>query len=92
VARVGGEEFVLLLPDINEASAFVLAEKLRKRVQSELIYNINITVSIGLVVSGKTSKIDFGVLLGLSDKALYESKRTGRNKTTVVREAITVKQ
>lgn len=83
VARVGGEEFVLLLPDINQGNAFKFAEKIRKKVEHHSIDNLDITVSIGLVVSQKDRPKDFEELLNLSDKALYESKNSGRNKTTI---------
>jgi len=83
VARVGGEEFVLLLPDIDEINAFELSEKIRKNIANETIENITITVSIGLVVTRKNTKIDFDKLLQLSDDALYNSKKAGRNRTSV---------
>ena len=83
VARVGGEEFVLVLPDIEEHKAFLLAEKIRKTVEESSIFNIKITISIGLVVTHKKTKVDLDVLLQLSDKALYASKESGRNRTTV---------
>ena len=83
VARVGGEEFVLLLPDIDEINAFELSEKLRKNIANETIENITITVSIGLVVTRKNTKIDFDKLLQLSDDALYNSKKAGRNRTSI---------
>ncbi|MFQ3235943.1 MAG: diguanylate cyclase (GGDEF)-like protein [Paraglaciecola sp.] len=83
VARVGGEEFILLLPDMNKENAFIFAEKLRKKIEKQSIDNINITVSIGLVISHKKVKVDFDFLLHLSDNALYNSKKEGRNRTTV---------
>lgn len=83
VARIGGEEFVLILPDIGEADAFLLAEKLRETVAKNVIENLKITISIGLVVTIKDTLIDFDTLLQASDKALYDAKNTGRNKTSV---------
>lgn len=83
VARVGGEEFVLFLPDINNDDAFDLAEKLRKSVEDELITNIKITVSIGLVVTQINAPVDLNTLINASDNALYESKNSGRNKTSI---------
>ena len=83
VARVGGEEFILILPDIDEKNAFLLAEKLRKNVESRSIDNIKITISIGLVVTQKDSTIDLDILLQSSDNALYDSKEGGRNRTSV---------
>ncbi len=83
VARVGGEEFILLLPDIDEEGAFRLAEKLRINIEENPIENIPVTISIGLVVSDKNHTINFETLLSLSDKALFDAKRTGRNKTVI---------
>jgi diguanylate cyclase (GGDEF)-like protein len=84
VARVGGEEFVLVLPNMDQENAFRFAEKLRKKIECESIDNLNITVSIGLVVSHKDVQKQFDELLNLSDQALYEAKRQGRNMTIVV--------
>ena len=83
VARTGGEEFVLLLPDIDKESAFLFAENLRKKVECQSIDNIDITVSIGLVVSQQDVKTEFNTLLKLSDKALYDAKHLGRNRTII---------
>lgn len=83
VARVGGEEFVLILPNTNEKSAFKLAEKIRKKVSKMVIDNISITTSIGMVVSHEEGFVDFDTLVNLSDVALYQSKESGRNQTTV---------
>ena len=82
-ARVGGEEFILILPDINEQNAYRLSESLRKRIESESINNIFITVSIGLVVTRKNADVNFDELLQLSDNALYDSKDNGRNMTSI---------
>ncbi|MBU0795568.1 MAG: GGDEF domain-containing protein [Alphaproteobacteria bacterium] len=83
VARVGGEEFVLVLPEIDEESAFLLAEKIRTLIENQSNENIKITVSIGLVVTRQNVQTDFYTLLALSDKALYEAKRSGRNRTHI---------
>jgi sigma-B regulation protein RsbQ len=83
VARVGGEEFVILLPGINETSAFNLAETLRKKIESQPKDKLKVTVSIGLAISGSSSDNNLEKLLTLSDQALYESKNHGKNKTTL---------
>ncbi|WP_372738944.1 GGDEF domain-containing protein [Neptunomonas sp.] len=83
IARVGGEEFVLLLQDIDEKNAFLLAEKLRRSVEASAIDDIKITVSIGLVVTRKNAVAGLDMLLKLSDNALYEAKKSGRNRTLI---------
>jgi len=83
VARVGGEEFVLILPDIDEPQAFLFAEKLRKTIEKRAVEKISITISIGLVVTQKNTLVDLDMLLQASDNALYKSKEEGRNRTSV---------
>ena len=83
VARIGGEEFVLILPDIEQKNAFLLAEKLRTNVEKKSIENMTITISIGLVVTQKNTQVDLDTLLQLADSALYDAKKTGRNRTSV---------
>ena len=85
VARAGGEEFVLIMADIDEKNAFLVAEKLRKKIAAQSIENVNITVSIGLLLSKKEGNPSFEMLLHLSDKALFDSKRNGRNMTTLAK-------
>ena len=84
VARVGGEEFVLILPDVEEKDAFIIAEIIRERVASQAVDSISVTVSIGVVVSMPSKRADIDGLLLMSDNGLLESKRGGRNKTVVV--------
>jgi len=84
VARVGGEEFVLILPDVEEEDGFIIAENIRERVASQTVDSISVTVSIGLVVSKGSARANIDRLLLMSDNGLLESKRTGRNKTVVV--------
>lgn len=84
VARVGGEEFVLILPDVDEKGAFIIAENIRERVASQAVDSISVTVSIGVVVSKPSKRTDIDGLLLMSDNGLLESKRGGRNKTVVV--------
>jgi sigma-B regulation protein RsbQ len=85
VARIGGEEFVLVLPDINEDNALKIAESLRLKVENSIINNIKLTVSIGLAVSLNHPNTAFEHLLRLSDDALYQSKHSGRNKVSVAK-------
>jgi two-component system cell cycle response regulator len=81
--RIGGEEFVLLLPETDEADAETAAERLRKAIQIHtrtlLGENLEVTVSIG-VAGASQAMSGFEVMLKRADEALYEAKRTGRNR------------
>ena len=82
-ARIGGEEFVLLLPETDEADAEIAAERLRKAIQIHTRTlpgeNLEVTISIG-VAGASQAMSGFEVLLKRADEALYEAKRTGRNR------------
>ena len=82
-ARIGGEEFVLLLPETDEAAAEIAAERLRKAIQVHTRAlpgeNLEVTVSIG-VAGASLAMSGFEVMLKHADEALYEAKRTGRNR------------
>ena len=83
-ARVGGEEFVVLLPETNYTSACAVAESLRQAVASKQVptnetgVNISFTVSIG-VATLQGGALSFDQLFNNADKALYRAKQSGRN-------------
>ncbi|MCZ8376849.1 MAG: diguanylate cyclase [Beijerinckiaceae bacterium] len=81
-ARMGGEEFTILLPDTDSEAAIVFAEKLRLTVEQSVVVTaeqeIRCTISIGIALNRKTSNLDD--LINRADRALYTAKRSGRNK------------
>lgn len=86
-ARYGGDEFVVILPQVNEANGKIVAERLRKIIsntqfhaRSDLI--INITASFGIAIYPKHST-EPEILIELSDKAMYMAKKAGRNGVVV---------
>ncbi len=82
LARWGGEEFIVLLPDTDEQSGFVLAEKIRRCVMDLRFDSCPpITISIGVAQHG--SDEDFLEWFKEADGALYRAKETGRNRTVV---------
>jgi|GEM_PF-285490 len=79
--RVGGEEFLVILPETNIDGAFRLANRIRERIQkTELMYRgspIKTTISAG--VSQHEFNIDSQTLFQLADHALYKAKESGKN-------------
>lgn len=86
-ARYGGEEFVILLPETDVNAAFLVAEKLREVIAKRDIVKdkikSNITVSFGIAQYDPSTMKSREQLVEASDKALYEAKRTGRNKSAI---------
>lgn len=87
VARFGGEEFTVLLPDANREQAWVVAERLRLAVAALRIpWEVAlppVTISAGVAVMRSDAPADPAELLRRADEALYLSKTRGRNRTTV---------
>jgi diguanylate cyclase (GGDEF)-like protein len=86
VARMGGDEFCVLLPETSLAEAVMVAERLREEVQDLVIRYRGETVwtraSLG-VSSSEVSGLVWQTLMDHSDAALYRAKREGRNKVLV---------
>jgi diguanylate cyclase (GGDEF)-like protein len=84
VARFGGEEFVILLPDTDIAGAKIIAQKIRQRVESQPLQingtSINYTISIGVSQFNKDIDTVIDTVLDRADKALYKAKNSGRNQ------------
>ncbi len=86
LGRLGGEEFLILLPRTDSDSALRFSHKIRLALADKPLYNsgekIVLSFSAGVVfVTGGIS--DTSVLLTLADNALYDAKRTGRSKTVI---------
>jgi two-component system cell cycle response regulator len=78
-ARFGGEEFVVLLPGVDESSAYNKAETIRKNIESTTFKNhpdLKITVSIGVTQAKDASALD---LIKEADRAMYKAKHSGKN-------------
>ena len=86
VARVGGEEFGVLCPEVGSDGAEALAERLREAIgkieHRHQERSFAVTCSFG-VAAWDASRQSFSELYDAADAALYESKQGGRNRTTV---------
>ncbi len=81
VSRYGGDEFTILLNNTARRGAAILAENIRKKIQSVACQfedkTIKATVSMG--VASLTSRDQYTGLFARADQALYDAKRQGRN-------------
>lgn len=86
--RWGGEEFVALLPETDIAGAAVIAERLRKLTEENVLshndYKLSFTVSIG-IAQFKDGETSIDQPLARADSAVYDAKKAGRNRTSVYR-------
>jgi diguanylate cyclase (GGDEF)-like protein len=85
LARHGGEEFVLLLPETNASGAMKVAERVRQAVAAMAMrndaspFNKLLTVSVGVGVTSPRLGMNSADLVDIADQALYEAKHRGRN-------------
>lgn len=95
LGRYGGEEFALALPETSEAAALGVGEKLRAALEAQEFRTadtpppgeapVRLTVSIGIASLPVEEDQDEVELIGRADQALYEAKRTGRNRVIAYR-------
>ncbi len=91
IARMGGEEFMIVLPDVDAETAHNAAQRLRKAVMEHPISlgedkgAIPITISIGIAMTGSNPKkiTPLEALIQRADQALYRAKARGRNRVTL---------
>jgi diguanylate cyclase (GGDEF)-like protein len=80
--RLGGEEFVVLLPGADRAAAEVVAGKLRAVVAAEPFAGRDVTMTFGVSAS-PPGEFDYASVFAQADAALYEGKRSGRDRVSV---------
>lgn len=90
VARLGGEEFLVVLPDTSPEQAERIADRLCKLISTSPVKpysteaEVNATVSIGLAMGGQRMGVtDVAALLDHADRALYVAKSSGRNRVSI---------
>ena len=82
VARIGGEEFLILLPHCNIYNAMHKAENIRSMIELAEPAGLMVTSSVGVATLIENYDEDFDKLYKAADTAVYESKETGRNRVT----------
>jgi len=85
VARYGGEEMALILPDTDELGAYEVAESMRQAVQALSIANKGsekgvVTISLGVATFAPVEEAPAAILVDRADEALYIAKEAGRNR------------
>jgi diguanylate cyclase (GGDEF)-like protein/PAS domain S-box-containing protein len=86
IGRYGGDEFVILLPEIDLEGGKIVAERLRERVKSTALQTpiARVAVSISLGIAGITDEmLDLKSLLERADNALYQAKTGGRDQSVI---------
>ncbi len=88
VARFGGEEFCIILPNTKPEGAQIVAESIRKTIEEarlrrskdgELLGKITVSLGVAWAKAGQNSE----ALIDLADQALYQAKRSGRNRVAI---------
>ena len=96
LARLGGEEFLIALPDTTQAEAGIVAQRLCEAAQSQPVVladgtTIQVTISIGMTIDGgiveQAQSLNVADIVDQADRALMKSKAGGRNKVTILSRA-----
>jgi|GEM_PF-4238694 len=82
VGRWGGDEFLVICPNISSKEAFIQAEKARKSIEKE-VFQVHSAISISTGITENKSGDDEHTLLSRCDDALYQAKQRGKNITVV---------
>ncbi|MBO1894900.1 GGDEF domain-containing protein [Shewanella sp. BF02_Schw] len=87
LGRIGGEEFLIILPDTEQAQAVEIAERLRTSIESnqfvfnDVKMNFTISVAVAMLTSQTHELVD---IIKQADLGLYQAKDNGRNQVVVV--------
>ena len=88
LARIGGDEFAVILPDVNEQEAELVASALLEAIRSDLKVDFSgrsrpVTASIGIAAFSSADELSAEELLVEADIAMYDAKEAGRNRVSV---------
>lgn len=90
IARIGGEEFAILLPEVDEAAAVMVAERVRQVLNEQAYPELTqlgatapVSVSVSIGVATARHQESMSELLNRADKALYQAKASGRNAVSL---------
>lgn len=84
VARMGGDEFLVMLPDTQWQGAMTFAERLRREIEQQVfehgLLQLQVTVSVGVSLARGTDAVEPEHLMQEADRSLYRAKAEGRNR------------
>jgi diguanylate cyclase (GGDEF)-like protein len=83
VARFGGDEFAVLLPDLQVKQARQTAERIRQQIAGLSPPSLSTAITVSIGIAGRTDKDDVGMLVQRADGAMYDAKEAGRNRVVV---------
>jgi two-component system cell cycle response regulator len=87
LCRYGGEEFAIVTPGVGAAGAVILAERIRKTIESHVFEpqgeTIQATCSLGVAELKDVNDQEVQPFLAAADKALYQAKQNGRNRVVI---------
>ncbi len=83
--RLGGEEFVVVLPGSEREEALRMAERIRSAMAGGKVAGVDVTISCGVSASAPGSPFDYDDAFAEADSAMYEAKREGRNRCRAAR-------
>ena len=91
VARIGGEEFIVAMPNTNNEQGHIAADRLRKLISARPFSlgpdkpQLNVTMSVGVAVGGleRLNRVQIDSMCNLADEALYAAKSAGRDKVAM---------
>jgi diguanylate cyclase (GGDEF)-like protein len=83
VARFGGDEFAVLLPDLKLKQARQTAERIRQQIAGLSPASLSMAITVSIGIADRTDRDDVATLVQRADAAMYDAKETGRNRVAV---------